>query len=135
MHRLIFLSISIALITSEVSGYTQMLILFFVFMERWKGFGRGFALFLAYLLSIGLEFPIERIPPVYRESYLTGGPVISHYALGIGALSRPILVHILIVTLAMVTIRQVWAHARQQGWRAPWQSPTNSLGKTQPEAI
>lgn len=131
MHRLIFMSISIALITSEVSGYTQMLILFFVFMERWKGFGRGLALLFAYLLSIGLEFPIERIPPIYRESYLAGGPVISHYALGLGALTRPIIVHLMIITLAMVTICDVWAYARRQGWRAPWH-PVASKGDRQP---
>lgn len=120
MHRLVFLSMAIALINSEVGGYTQMLLIFFVFMERWRGVGRPVAIVIAYLLCIALDIPIEQVPPVVRDSYLSGRSIIAQYYVGVGVLIRPLLVHGMILSLAAVTIRDVWADARRHGWRSPW---------------
>lgn len=119
MHRLILLSIGIAVINSEAGGYTQMILIFFVFMEKWRGFGRVAAIVMAYLLCIALDFPIERVPPVVRDSYLGGREVIAEYSVGIGTLMRPVLIHLMLLSLALVTIRDVWADARRHGWRSP----------------
>ena len=120
MHRLIMFSIAMALITSEVSGYTEMLVLLFVFMEAWRGVGRRIAIVIAYVISIALEYPIERIPPLVRESYLSGGPVISEFAVGIGSFARPILFHVMVIVLALVTLRDVYVNALEAGWRLPF---------------
>ena len=120
MHRLIFFSIAAALITSEVSGYTHMLVLLFVFMEAWRGIGRRVAIVIAYVISIALEFPLERAPAVVRESYLSGGPVIAEFAVGVGSFARPILFHLMIVALAVVTLRDVYVNAQEGGWRLPF---------------
>lgn len=119
MHRLIFLSIAIALINSEVGGYTQLLLIFFVLMERWRGFGRKSAIVMAYVLCIALDIPIEQVPPVVRDSYLSGREVIAQYHVGVGVFVRPVLVHLMILSLALVTIRDAWADARRSGWRSP----------------
>ena len=119
MHRLILLSMGIAVINSEVGGYTQMLLIFFVFMEKWRGVGRPVAILLAYTLCIALDIPIEKVPPVVRDSYLSGGNVIAEYFVGVGAFLRPVLVHLMLFSLALVTIRDVWADARAHGWQSP----------------
>lgn len=126
MHRLILLSIGLAVINSEAGGYTQMILIFFVFMEKWRGFGRVAAIVLAYVLCIALDFPIERVPPVVRDSYLGGREVIAEYSVGVGTLLRPVLIHLMLLSLALVTIRDVWADARRNGWRSPlpWRNPT-----------
>lgn len=119
MHRLILLSIGIAVINSEAGGYTQMILIFFVFMEKWRGFGRVAAIVMAYILCVALDFPIERVPPVVRDSYLGGREVIAEYSVGIGTLMRPVLIHLMLFSLSLVTIRDVWADARRNGWRSP----------------
>ena len=119
MHRLILLSIGVAVINSEAGGYTQMILIFFVFFERWRGIGRPVAIVTAYLLCIALDVPIEQVPPVVRDSYLGGREVIATYSVGIGTLLRPVLIHVMLVSLAIVTIRDSWADARAHGWRSP----------------
>lgn len=119
MHRLILLSIGIAVINSEAGGYTQMILIFFVFFERWRGVGRPVAIVTAYLLCIALDFPIEQVPPVVRDSYLGGREVIAYYSVGVGTLLRPVLIHVMLLSLALVTIRDSWADARANGWRSP----------------
>lgn len=125
MHRLILLSIGIAVINSEVGGYNQMILIFFVFFERWRGIGRRVAIVIAYLLCIALDFPIASVPPLVRESYLGGREVIADYSIGVGTLLRPVLIHVMLLALALVTIRDCWSNARADGWRSPlpWRNP------------
>lgn len=128
MHRLVLLSIAMATINSEVGGYTHMLLIYFVFMERWRGFGRPAAIVIAFLLCIALEIPLEQVPPALRDSYLSGRWVIVHYYVGIGAILRPLLIHLMILALSLVTIRDVWCDARRHGWRSPlarWRAGTS----------
>jgi hypothetical protein len=119
MHRLVFLSIAMALITSEAGGYTQILLILFVFMERWKGFGRAYAIFVAYVLCIAGDIPIDRVPPIAQDSFLSGGRVIAHYNVGVGPFLRPLLILSLPFALSMVTLRAVYLRLREEGWRLP----------------
>ena len=147
LHRLIFLSIASAVITSETGGYTQILILLFVFMEPWRGFGRIFAIVVGYILCIPADVPLYWVPPVTRESFLYGGPVTAQYAVGFGPFIRPGLVIALAISLSLVTIRDVWKQLRLEGWRvrdfgkraatdpllaAPGAASTRELGKERP---
>lgn len=128
MHRLILLSIGIAVINSEAGGYTQMILIYFVFFERWRGIGRPVAIVTAYILCIALDVPIEQVPPVVRDSYLGGREVIAQYSVGVGTLLRPVLIHVMLASLAAVTIRDAWADARANGWRSPlpWRNATTA---------
>ncbi len=117
MHRLVFLSIAMALITSEAGGYTQILLILFVFMERWRGLGRPVAIVIAYVLCIAADIPIDRVPPVTRDSYLGGGWVIAEYNVGLGPFVRPLLILVMAASLASVCIRDVLAQLKSEGWR------------------
>lgn len=119
MFRLVFLSIAVALITSEAGGYTQIFLLLFVFMEKWEGFGRIFAIVVAYILCIPAEIPIGFVPAVTRDSYLGGTTVNAQYIVGLGPFVRPGLILAMIVALALVTIRQVYSQLLREGWRLP----------------
>jgi hypothetical protein len=123
MYRLVFLSIAAALITSEAGGYTQMFLILFVFMEPWRGFGRIWAIVVCYILCIPADIPIVWVPPVVRESFLGGGPVIAQYAVGVGPFLRPGLVLSVAVALSCVTLRDVWDQFRSEGWRIGFPSP------------
>ena len=121
LHRLILLSMGVAIIYSEVGGYTQMLLLFFVFMEKWRGIGRPAAIVMAYLLSVALDYPISEVPTMVTNSYFAGKMVIAEYYIGVGVVLRPMLIHVILMTLSVVTIRDVWADARANGWQSPLQ--------------
>jgi hypothetical protein len=134
MYRLIFLSTAMGVITGEVGGYTQILLLLFVFMEPWRGLGRRVAIVIAYILCIALEIPLGRILEIYRDSFLSGKWVAAHYSFSVGIIARPLLVHIMVFTLALVTIRDVLADARRHGWRAPWSPRINGQAPVQSAA-
>ena len=112
-YRLVFLTIAIALITSEAGGYTQILMILFVFMEPWRGFGRKWAIVVSYILCIPADYPIDNVPPVVRESFLSGRQVVAEYAVGIGPFLRPGLIMSLAIALALVTIFDVCRRIRQ----------------------
>lgn len=119
LHRLIFLSMSSAVITSETGGYTQVFLLLFVFMEKWRGFGRIFAIVVGYILCLPFDVPVYLLPEVTRDSFLYGGPVTALYSVAYGPFIRPGLVLALAISLSLVTIHDVWRELRREGWRIP----------------
>lgn len=133
MHRLIFLSIAAALISSEAGHYTTMLLILFIFMEPWRGFGRIWSIVTCYILCIPADIPLFFVPPLVRESYLSGHPVVVEFAVGIGPFIRPGLILSMVVAMSLVTLRQVWDQLRADGWRSPlpWRR-TSSLQSVQP---
>lgn len=120
--RVVYLSIAMAMATSELGGYTQIFTVFFVFMEAWRGIGRRLAIIMAYVLCIPLDVPLQFAAELYRESFLSGGPVVTQYWLSLGVFVRPVLLYLIAIALAMVTIRDVWAHAHTQPRRWPFVS-------------
>lgn len=119
-HRVVYLAIALALSASEVGGYTEMLMLVFVFMERWRGFARPAAIVIAYFLCISFDVSLGNLPPVVRDSFLGHVEVIAEYGVGIMSLLRPGLCLIIAALLAGVTLSEVWADIRHQGWQARW---------------
>jgi len=121
MHRLCFFGLALAMIIQEPGGYTQSYLIFFVFMERWKGVGRCWAIVAAYLLSIPFDFILDKAPlPTMQESYLFGHAVFVTYYITFGPFVRPALVMLMSVALACVTVRDVWTDIRLQGWKTRW---------------
>ena len=117
-HRTVFLAIAMALITAESGGYTEVFLILFVFMEPWRGIGSKYAIVIAYLLCLVGDIPIERVPPIVRDSFLGGRQVIAAYSVGIGPFIRPLLVLSLPFALSLVTIRAAWADCKASGRRS-----------------
>lgn len=120
MFRLTNLGISMAVITSETGGYVHALVILFTFMERWKGFGIKWAIVACYVLCIPADIVIDRLVPVFRESFLGGRPVLFDFALTLGPFIRPLILLSIAFALACVTIREVWNDIRNQGWTFRW---------------
>lgn len=120
--RTYFLAIALALSSSEAGGYTQILLLFFVFMEPWRGAGRKTAIICAYLLCLPFEYRMSTLPPMTRSSWLWDGGtlVIVDYGVGLFAFIRLFLNYFITILLACVTIRDVWTDVRMQGWKDRW---------------
>lgn len=117
-HSVTFLGLLMALVTSESGGYTQIFLVLFVFMERWRGLARPIAIVMAYLLSAPIDINIDRLVPAVRESYLAGGPVLFDFVLIGGPFVRPLLVMVVAWCIAGAVIADV---ARDSATHpAPW---------------
>jgi hypothetical protein len=119
-HRVIFLGLMMAVISSEASGYTVVIPIFFVFMEKWQGVGRISAIITAYILSLPHDIILSSIPPLVVYSYFANRVVEVNYGIGLGMFVRPGLVILLAVFLSWVTIVEVWKDVRMQGWKDRW---------------
>ncbi len=119
-HRLVYLAISLALSASEAGGYTQVLLILFVFMESWRGIARPIAIVIAYVLCISFDITLGGAPPLVRDSFLGNTYVIAEYGFGLMSLLRPGLMLTMAALLAGVTIADVWADIRSGGWSGRW---------------
>ena len=131
-HRIVALSIGLALMTSEVSGYTETLVILFAFMEEFKGFGRRAAILLSYLVCIPADIPLDYLPPTVHDSFLGGRPVVVDYMIQVGPFIRPALFIAIPVSLALTTIYALWLQMKAEGWRSPLQALSSRFAR-QPE--
>jgi hypothetical protein len=99
--RLVFFLLMQSFVVQNPGGYSIAIIVFLVFMERWRNFGTGLAIVCAYLMSVPGDVPIAKIIDVIRESWLSGRVVLSEYVLPAGALIRPGLIAIMLWALAI----------------------------------
>ena len=112
-NRLALLTIGFALISSEAGGYTQLILLYFVFMEKWGSSFQKIAIVIAYLLCIPAEITFGNIPPIPNYSYFGQRPVYLQFAIGVGSLLRPGLIQIMLIMVAADSLRMLW-----NDWRA-----------------
>lgn len=78
--------------SSQPSAYAQIFMLFFVFMEPWKGPTRIMMLVCAYALSIVGDYSLFDIPQLPMESWLSGREVLPSVGVALGQFVRPGLV-------------------------------------------
>lgn len=119
-HRLTFLGVAMAMITAEPGGYTQNILIFFVFMERGHGFARNWAILVCYILCLPFDIIIGQVPPLIQESYLAGRQTFFQYYITVGPFLRPLLILSLAWALSALTVQEVWSDIQRQGWRYRW---------------
>ena len=120
-YRVVNLGLMLALITSETGGYTQVYFIFFVFLEKFEGLGRKWAIIVCYLLAPSSDIPVEPVlMPVVRDTFLWGTTVLVNYHIMLGPFFRPLLILTIPAALSLVTIRAVWLDIQQNGWDFRW---------------
>lgn len=120
MHRLTFFGLAFAMTVSEPGGYTMNFLIFFVFLEAWRGFGRIWSICVSYVLLMPLDIILDRVLPTIQESYLAGHTTFFTYYITVGPFVRPLLLQSTMVALAFLTIRDVWRDVQAQGWKTRW---------------
>jgi hypothetical protein len=119
-NRLFTLGLMLALITSEAGGYTPALFTVLVLLERWKGFGRIYAICACYLIAISFDVSLSPLTEVTRETYFRGATVQTQFDLTLWPFLRPALIQSIAIVLSCTTLRQVWRDVRLQGWTHRW---------------
>ncbi len=83
---------AIIISSSQPSGYAQVFMLFFVFMEPWRGPTRIAMLISAYALCFIGDHILYEIPQTVMESWLSNRQVLPVVGIGLGEFVRPLLV-------------------------------------------
>lgn len=111
-HRLAFFLLMQSFIGQNPGGYAISLIVFLVFMEKWRNFGTALAIICAYLISIPGDWTMAKLFDVERQSWLSGRIVMSEYVLPLGSLVRPGVIAIMLWSLAIDSLLAVHRAAR-----------------------
>lgn len=118
--RMIALSVGVAILSTEVSAYTQILVLLFVFMEPAKGLIRVYCVVIGYVLCLPFDLNLDALPPMVKDSFWLQRPVIVGYFLQVGPFVRPLLSLSIPVALAILTIIDVVKDIRESGADQRW---------------
>lgn len=118
--RMAMLSISIALFSTEVSAYTETLVLLFLFFEPAKGALRKYAIFIGYLVCIPADINIDTVPPLIKETFFFQTTTIVEYHVQIGPFVRPFLMLSIPIAMSALTIADVIKDISRQGWAYRW---------------
>jgi hypothetical protein len=119
-QRLTLMAISFVMITQETSAYTQPIMFFFIFMERWQGWLKPMAIILTYLVSLPGDIMLGNGMWFLQFSYIANGFVLVERGLGIGMFLRPFGLILITSLFAIDTMALVWRDVRRDGWRDRW---------------
>jgi hypothetical protein len=119
-HRLTLLAIAFVMITQEASAYTQPIMFFFVFMERWKGWLKPMAITLTYLVSLPGEILLGNGLWFLQFSYIADQFVTVERGLALGMFLRPLGLIVITVLFSLDTIMLVMRDIRRDGWQHRW---------------
>jgi len=88
-EAILFFCVALALISSEGGGYTQVFIIFLVFLAKWESWPKGCAIVLAYLLALPGDITWGRLDMVPSFSYLADRSVTLDFGVSVGMAVRP----------------------------------------------
>lgn len=113
--RIAALVLGAYLVTQSPGGYTQLFLLFLVFLEPFRGPGPVTAIVCAYLLCLVGDVPVASILQITATSWLSERTVSASFGLTWGNFVRPGLIVLIVWALSLDTIaRVVRAHAVQR---------------------
>jgi hypothetical protein len=105
--RIALLLLLLSLTWRSPGGYSELLVVFLVFLERWSGIAAIVAIVTAYLISIPYEWIISSLPTIHTWSWLTGEAVTALFGIGIGQFARPIGLLLILLVLSLDSIVKV----------------------------
>ena len=120
VNRLSLLGVGLAMVTVDSQYYAVSVMVYFVFVERWRGAAMKIAIICAYLLCLPIDYPIDQLQPLVLDTYIFGRTEIVTYSVMLGPFIRPGLMMIIVGMAACATIRAVWNDIATQGWRRRW---------------
>lgn len=110
--RIAALLLGAYLVTQSPGGYTQLFLLFLVFMEPMKRLGPSLAILCAYLLCLVGDVVLASVLQITSTSWLGERTVNPQFGLTYGHFARPGLIIVIVWALSLDAIAQVArAHA------------------------
>jgi len=113
-QRVSLLLLTIALVGNSPGGYTEVFLLFLLFLEQSARPGIKIALAMGYLLSIPYDYVFSTLLTIQAEAWLSGRPVTAPFGFAVGIFARPGLIVAMLWALSLDTLGQVVRAHRAQ---------------------
>jgi hypothetical protein len=111
--RLAAMALAVVLTATGASGYSEVFLVFLVFLEGWKNRGFGAALVGAYVLCISADLIVQPVPMPVMHSWLSGRDVAPVAGYAVGQVLRPALMFVVEFGLIAGTLLELRARLRQ----------------------
>lgn len=113
--RIVALLLLVSLINRSPGGYSELCVVFLVFLEPWRRPGPIIAIISAYLVSLPFDVVFAQLPSTNSGSWLTGQAVTGEFGIAIGQFLRPAGLLVILVSLSLDTLAEaVRAHGRRR---------------------
>ncbi len=116
--RIVALLLLVSLISRSPGGYSELCVVFLVFLEPWRRPGPIIAIISAYLICLPFDVVVAQLPPANTGSWLTGQAVTAEFGITIGQFLRPAGLLVILLSLSLDTLaaatRARWRHRPSQ---------------------
>lgn len=112
LHRIATLILAAYLVGQSPGGYTEVFLVFLLFLEPWRGKGPVVALVAGYLLSVPYDYVLSNIITLSGDAWLSGRPVVASFGVSVGIFLRPALIVLLFWGLAIDSLIRIAAMHR-----------------------
>ncbi len=102
--RLATILLLLSLTNQSPGGYTELFVVFLVFLEPWHRVGPIIAIICCYLISIPFDVVIAKLPLIHTGSWLTGEAINGQFGVAAGQFLRPLGLLMILAALALDTI-------------------------------
>lgn len=127
LPRLACIALLISLTTRSPGGYTEMFIMFLVFMEPWRGFARIASITIIYLNALNVDWQLSTLPVVHTTAWLSGKAVAAQFGIAVGQFTHPIGLLLVLMLLSLETIREATLAYRQNRPQLAFGAPGEAL--------
>lgn len=107
LARIMLLLLLLSLTNRSPGGYSELLVVFLVFLEKWESPGPIIAIVVAYLISIPYELVVSYLPNINTSAWLSGEAVTARFGIGVGQFIRPLGLLLILTALSLDTISRV----------------------------
>jgi hypothetical protein len=112
--RLACITLLMSLISRSPGGYTEMFVMFLVFMEPWRGFARIASITIVYLNALNVDWQLSTLPAIHTVAWLSGKAVTAQFGIAVGQFTHPIGLLAVLMLLSLETIREATLAYRTQ---------------------
>ena len=114
-NRIAVILLALLLTQKSPGGYTELFILFLVFLEPWKRPGPVIATITCYLIAMPYEHLFALLPETHTKSWIMGREVSAQFGIGYGQFLRPAGLLLILFSLSADTLFLVWrAHRKER---------------------
>lgn len=114
LTRASLLLLTLSLTNQSPGGYTEVFVLFLLFLEPWRRPGQVAAIVCGYVIAIPYDYVFAQLPNIWSDSWLTGRAIVGYFGIAYGQFLRPAVLLLMLLFLSLDTLGRVWRAHRTE---------------------